>query len=401
MGERLGEVGVGPLRKIAYHTVQRGQGLLVAALLDQELVLHQHGAAVAGLLGQDFVHGRLGQVELLVLEVEVSQPGLGVQRLFRRLHRSLVCGLGLLEGAGLVVEIGHDHAQGGVLGKLVDGLLVGGLGLGGVVGLAEQAGEQHARLHLVRELVDHGAGHGLGLGPLAARLVEGEQHLVVGRLVRVDLDGLLEQGLGLLRVLAGEQHAALDQVEPVLLGFQAERLVNGRLGLVELVVRGVDGGEQGERVHMLRLGSEDLVDVLLRPVLVPAHEQELGGLQLGVQVGGIEARGPLQFVEGVLRLTRLQIEQAQLVAGLGEFRVHLDGVAQFDDGRAGIFFLHVGHGLLVVDRFFLFRVTGTAAEQEQHQDDQAAGKGKQRAGSVHGRTSRTRGKRLIFNSSAF
>ena len=336
-----------------------------------------------------------------MLEVEVRQPGLGVQRLFRRLHRSLVGGLGLLEGAGLVVEIGHDHAQGGVLGELVDGLLVGGLGLGGVVGLAEQAGEQHARLHLVRELVDHGAGHLLGLGPLAAGLVEGEQHLVVGRLVRVDLDGLLEQGLGLLRVLAGEQHAALDQVEPVLLGLKGQRLVDGSIRLVELVVRGVDGGQQGQRVHMLRLGREDLVDMLLRRLLVPAHEQELGGLELGIQVGGVQAGGPLQFVEGVPRLAGLQVEQAQLVAGRGVFRVHLDGVAQFDDGRARIFFLHIGHGFLVVDRFFLFRVTGTAAEQEQHQDDQAAWKGKQRAGSVHGRASRTGGKRLIFNSYAF
>ena len=71
-------------------------------------------------------------------------------------------------------------------------------------------------------------------------------------------------------------------------------------------------------------------------LLVFGHQVELGHLDAGIEILGVEGGGALKLFEGGTDVTIFQIEFTELVPGIGMFRVNLDDVSQLDNGSLDI-----------------------------------------------------------------
>jgi len=78
---------------------------------------------------------------------------------------------------------------------------------------------------------------------------------------------------------------------------------------------------------------------------------------------------PMQkFLKRALQISLLDIDQAQVVSGVCEFRIYLNCILQFDNGRFVFVMIYVCKGFLVIVLFFLFR-TGAGCHGKQQNED--------------------------------
>ena len=233
----------------------------------------------------------------------------------------------LVDLVGTTVVIGKNKAQPIIVGKFINGGDQGLFRLFGLAVLSIEVGKLNTGCGIVGKIIDHCPGGCLRLFRLALGLIEEKEYLVVGKFVRIDFDCFFKGGFRSLEILTGGKQSPLNGIESVQLRIKGKGFIEQVFGFVEVAVNEFDVGHESQSINIVGMLLENGLCLFTGAFFIPGHQEEFGCFQAGVGIGGVKAAGALQFFKGFFSVTHLQIQQAELITGIGIFGIDLDGVA--------------------------------------------------------------------------
>ena len=171
----------------------------------------------------------------------------------------------------------------------------------------------------------------------------------------------------------GALEEAEGGVEGGAVGIDGKRLLNlgERLGAVAFV--GGDGGEERVGVGVVALKSEDGVGLVGGFVGLLAGEKKIAEVDAGRDVAGLEIDDAHEISVGGHERALLEIDLGELVVGVGEVAVDLEGVLELDGGFLELALVGVALAAVEISLLDLVRVAMAAqGETKGKRDSQDA-----------------------------